>query len=201
MYGSDYYGSLYWVLTTHGTSSPFFIHRASSQIRSHQRHYGHYLRFDHEFIGTLDDSVPRSHQLITYSESKISPNMVRPLPQIMLSLSGSGLARKQRSLVVIVIILLCYIALGGFVNSLLHLSFTKGLCFTLVSIETIGFGDIAPETTGVNIWVCMLVWGLRPGISVYVTAIQSGCQRRVSGMGFIDLNRKAIFYRFASRDL
>ena len=50
-------------------------------------------------------------------------------------------------------ILLCWITLGGIVNSiLLHLSFIDGLYFTVVSIETIGFGDIHPDSTGSRIF-------------------------------------------------
>lgn len=68
--------------------------------------------------------------------------------------AGSGLTRKQRSLMIVIIILLCYIALGGLVNGLLiHLSFIDGLYFTICIIETIGFGDIVPVSTGARIWV------------------------------------------------
>ncbi|KIJ29275.1 hypothetical protein M422DRAFT_71237 [Sphaerobolus stellatus SS14] len=67
--------------------------------------------------------------------------------------SGSGITRKQRSLVVIVMILLCWITFGGLMNSvLLHLTFIDGLYFTIVSIETIGFGDIHPNSTGSRIF-------------------------------------------------
>ncbi|KZT70402.1 voltage-gated potassium channel [Daedalea quercina L-15889] len=70
--------------------------------------------------------------------------------------SGSGLTRKQRSLVILVIILLMYIALGALINSvLLHLSYINGLYFTVVSIETIGFGDIVARDTGARVWVCI----------------------------------------------
>src|SRR5262245_17418940 len=56
---------------------------------------------------------------------------------------------------IIVIILLCYIALGALINSLLqHLSFINGLYFTVVTIETIGFGDIAPKTSGARAFTC-----------------------------------------------
>ncbi|KAF8520938.1 hypothetical protein BU17DRAFT_46135 [Hysterangium stoloniferum] len=70
------------------------------------------------------------------------------------SKSGTGLTQKQRSLVVIVIILLCWITLGGLVNSvLLHLTYINGLYFTVVSIETIGFGDIHPDSTSSRIFI------------------------------------------------
>ncbi|KAF8597619.1 hypothetical protein BDV93DRAFT_367439 [Ceratobasidium sp. AG-I] len=62
--------------------------------------------------------------------------------------SGSGLTRKQRSLVIIVMVLLCYIALGALCYSfIIGLSFQNGLYFTVVSIETVGFGDIILTTT------------------------------------------------------
>ncbi|KAJ1302364.1 hypothetical protein OPQ81_001178 [Rhizoctonia solani] len=62
--------------------------------------------------------------------------------------SGSGLTRKQRLLVIIVMVLLCYIALGAMCYSfIMNLSFQNGLYFTVVSIETVGFGDIILTTT------------------------------------------------------
>ncbi|KAI0747018.1 hypothetical protein C8Q80DRAFT_1220221 [Daedaleopsis nitida] len=72
---------------------------------------------------------------------------------------GSGLTNRQRALMIIVIVLLAYIALGALVNSyLLHLSFVDGLYFTVVSIETIGFGDVSPNpparAIGVTIAMC-----------------------------------------------
>ncbi|KAG8954860.1 hypothetical protein FRC04_010343 [Tulasnella sp. 424] len=63
--------------------------------------------------------------------------------------NSSGLTRKQRSLVIMVMILLCYIALGsGVFAELIGLTFQDGLYYTVVSIETIGFGDITPNNTG-----------------------------------------------------
>ena len=68
---------------------------------------------------------------------------------------GSGLTRKQRTLVIIIMILFCYICFGALINSLLQeLTFINGLYFTLVTIETIGFGDIVPETTGSRVFIC-----------------------------------------------
>ncbi|KAJ7222053.1 hypothetical protein B0H12DRAFT_1241106 [Mycena haematopus] len=67
--------------------------------------------------------------------------------------SGSGLTRRQRSLVILVILLLSYIALGALIHSfLLSLNFIDAMYFTLVSIETIGFGDIQPHTTGARLF-------------------------------------------------
>lgn len=71
---------------------------------------------------------------------------------------GSGLTRRQRALMIIVIVLLVYIAFGALINSLLlHLTFIDGLYFTVVSIETIGFGDIVPKSTGARVWTCVYV--------------------------------------------
>ena len=68
---------------------------------------------------------------------------------------GSGLTRRQRSLVIIIIGLFCYIALGALVNSLLlDLTFINGLYFTVVTIETIGFGDIVPNSRSSRIFIC-----------------------------------------------
>ncbi|KAL4264001.1 two pore domain potassium channel family protein [Pleurotus pulmonarius] len=69
--------------------------------------------------------------------------------------SGNGLTRKQRSLVIVVIVLMCYIALGALVHSyLLQLSFINALYFSVVTIETVGLGDITPKTTGARVFVC-----------------------------------------------
>jgi hypothetical protein len=71
-------------------------------------------------------------------------------------LTGSGLTRKQRTLVIIIMVLFSYTCIGGLINSLLlKLSFLDGLYFTLVTIETIGFGDIVPKTTGSRLFVCI----------------------------------------------
>ncbi|OSD08778.1 hypothetical protein PYCCODRAFT_1401521 [Trametes coccinea BRFM310] len=71
---------------------------------------------------------------------------------------GSGLTRKQRSLMIVFIVLLVYIAFGALINSiLLHLSFINGLYFSVVSIETIGFGDIVPHSTGARVWTCFYI--------------------------------------------
>ena len=49
-----------------------------------------------------------------------------------------------------------YIALGAWINSvLLHLNYINGLYFTVVSIETIGFGDIVARSAGARVWVCV----------------------------------------------
>jgi potassium channel subfamily K, other eukaryote len=53
---------------------------------------------------------------------------------------GSGLTRKQRSLVISVMVLLCYIAFGAAVQIGLieGLTYLNALYFTVVTIETIG---------------------------------------------------------------
>ncbi|KAF7309023.1 Tandem pore domain k+ channel [Mycena kentingensis (nom. inval.)] len=63
--------------------------------------------------------------------------------------SGSGLTRRQRSLAILVIILLTYIAVGSLIHSLLlDLNFIDAMYFSVASIETVGFGDIKPVSTG-----------------------------------------------------
>jgi potassium channel subfamily K len=77
--------------------------------------------------------------------------------------------RRQRSLLIIVMILLVYIAFGALVNSLLiDLDFINGLYFTVVSIETVGFGDIVPDNTGSRVFMCFyIVFGiLNLGVAV-----------------------------------
>jgi len=52
---------------------------------------------------------------------------------------GSGLTSKQRSLVIIVMILLSYISLGSFIQSkLLDIPFLSALYFSVASLESIG---------------------------------------------------------------
>ncbi|KZO91976.1 hypothetical protein CALVIDRAFT_601812 [Calocera viscosa TUFC12733] len=72
--------------------------------------------------------------------------------------SGSGLTAKQRSLVIVVMLLICYIALGALINSFANnLSFQDALYFTIVTIETIGYGDIVPTTVFGQIFICFYV--------------------------------------------
>lgn len=55
-----------------------------------------------------------------------------------------------------------YIAIGALINSLImSLNFVDGLYFTVVTIETIGFGDIHPTNTGTRIFTCCyMVFGI-----------------------------------------
>jgi len=63
--------------------------------------------------------------------------------------TGSGLTRKQRSLVIIVIVLLFYIAIGSLIQSyLLKLTFIDALYFTVTSIEAVG--KTLPQITTPN---------------------------------------------------
>jgi hypothetical protein len=65
------------------------------------------------------------------------------------SKSGSGLTGKQRSLVIVVMILLAYLGFGAIVYCfMLNLTFLDALYFAVCSSLTIGFGDITPTTTG-----------------------------------------------------
>ncbi|KAF8324297.1 uncharacterized protein EI90DRAFT_3129999 [Cantharellus anzutake] len=67
--------------------------------------------------------------------------------------SGSGLTNKQRSLVIIVMILLVWIAAGaGVFTVLLEIPFQTALYFTVVTIETIGFGDFYPKHGGTRVF-------------------------------------------------
>ncbi|KAI0084730.1 hypothetical protein BDY19DRAFT_997463 [Irpex rosettiformis] len=104
------------------------------------------------------------------------------------SRSGSGLTRKQRALVIIVIVLLLYIAFGALVNSfLLDLDFVNGLYFTVVTIETIGFGDIHPDNTSSRVFTCCyLPFGIiNIGVAVAMTretvleGLELGYRKRV----------------------
>ena len=55
-------------------------------------------------------------------------------------------------------ILLLYIAFGALVNSyLIGLDFINGLYFTVVSIETVGFGDIVPDNTASRVFICFYI--------------------------------------------
>ncbi|KDQ56001.1 hypothetical protein JAAARDRAFT_208252 [Jaapia argillacea MUCL 33604] len=67
--------------------------------------------------------------------------------------SGSGLTHKQRALVTIVMVFMLQIGFCALINSLLMgLSFLDALYFTVVTVETIGFGDIVPTTVGSRIF-------------------------------------------------
>lgn len=81
----------------------------------------------------------------------------------------SGLTGKQRSLTIIIIVLLCYVALGAAVHApLLSISFVNALYFTVVCIETVGFGDIDPKTPGARIFSSLFTTG---GIVILAVAI------------------------------
>lgn len=70
--------------------------------------------------------------------------------------TGSGITKQQRSLIIITITFLTYSALGALLTSLLmHLTFLDGLYFTLVTTLTIGFGDIHPNTPVQRVVICL----------------------------------------------
>ena len=105
------------------------------------------------------------------------------------SLLGSGVSRKQRSLLIIVILLLVYIAFGALVTSfLINLDFIDALYFTVVSIETVGFGDIVPDNTASRVFMCFyIIFGiLNLGVAVGVARetiferLQISYQRRLA---------------------
>lgn len=91
----------------------------------------------------------------------------------LLIYAGSGLTRKQRTLMIILIFLFIYIALGSMINSfMLSLTFINGLYFTVTTIETIGFGDIVPDSTGSRVFVCFYaVFGII-NIAVVIRMVQ-----------------------------
>ncbi|KAF5383291.1 hypothetical protein D9615_005020 [Tricholomella constricta] len=105
--------------------------------------------------------------------------------------SGSGLTRKQRTLVISVMALLTYMAFGGLVQTyLIGLTFLNALYFTVVSIETIGFGDIVPNSTGSRVFTCFYsIFGIvNLALTVGLTretvleAIEVGYRKRVKAM-------------------
>lgn len=73
-------------------------------------------------------------------------------------------------------ILLMWIAFGALINSILmNLSFIDGLYFTVVTIETVGFGDIVPRTTGARIF-----WALHATMGVLNLALAvSTCRETI----------------------
>ena len=105
------------------------------------------------------------------------------------SVLGSGVSHKQRSLLIIVMLLLVYIAFGALINSfLIKLDFIDALYFTVVSIETVGFGDIAPDNISSRAFLCFyIIFGiLNLGVAVGVARetifeqLQSSYQRRLA---------------------
>ncbi|KAJ7753828.1 hypothetical protein B0H16DRAFT_1544072 [Mycena metata] len=88
------------------------------------------------------------------------------------------LTRRQRSLAILVILLLCYIALGALIHSILMgLNFIDAMYFTLVSIETIGFGDIHPDTTGGRLFTCIYA-----AFGIVTIALTVGYRKRVQAV-------------------
>ena len=86
-------------------------------------------------------------------------------------------------------LLLVYIAFGALVNSyLIDLDFINGLYFTVVSIETVGFGDIVPDNTGSRVFMCFyIIFGIMNlGVAVGVARetifeqLQSSYRKRLA---------------------
>ncbi|KAI0074973.1 voltage-gated potassium channel [Panus rudis PR-1116 ss-1] len=105
--------------------------------------------------------------------------------------SGSGLTRKQRSLVIIVMVLLVYVAFGALCNTFIQdLTFIDGLYFTVVTIETVGFGDITPNNTGARVFTCCyMVFGIiNIGVAIGMTretileGLEVGYRKRIRRM-------------------
>ena len=86
-------------------------------------------------------------------------------------------------------LLLVYIAFGALVNSILiKLDFIDALYFTVVSIETVGFGDITPDSTSSRVFMSFyIIFGiLNLGVAVGVARetifeqLQNSYQRRLA---------------------
>jgi hypothetical protein len=66
---------------------------------------------------------------------------------------GSGLTRKQRALVIVVMILLTDLGFGALIYCfMMDIKFLDALYFSVCSILTIGFGDISPSTSGARVF-------------------------------------------------
>ena len=100
---------------------------------------------------------------------------------------GSGITRKQRSLVIINIIFLAYVAIGALISALtMALTFVDALYFTIVTTLTIGFGDIVPITAAQRTIVCLyavlgiIILGaaVRLTSAAVLEALQAGYLRR-----------------------
>ncbi|PVG03251.1 hypothetical protein CPB86DRAFT_749431 [Serendipita vermifera] len=93
------------------------------------------------FASTITSLVVTATLIIDYWRT---PNFAK---------SGSGLTRKQRSLVIIVMILLTYLGFGALIYCfMIDIRFLDALYFVVCSSLTIGFGDIAPSTSGAKVF-------------------------------------------------
>jgi len=91
-----------------------------------------------------------------FSESGGVRNFFSPRVKFLRSPVGSGLTRRQRSLVIITIIFLSYIALGASSRLFsLNLSFVNGLFFHTRHHAYHRFGDIVPTTEVQRVVVCI----------------------------------------------
>jgi len=146
-------------------------------------------------------------QTVNFAQSgQINLPSYYPLSPTLNTVKGSGLTHKQRSLVIIVIILLAYISLGSAVLSvMLKITFIDALYLSVVSIEGIGrhcftlasfyserflsgFGDIHPTTSEARIFSCFYIAGgiinlaLAAALSreTLLEAIAVGFQKRIN---------------------
>lgn len=84
-------------------------------------------------------------------------------------ISGSGLTKKQTQLVIVIMVLLVYISLGSLLWSLLlNIQFEAALYFTCVTLLSVGFGDILPNTTASRI---VLFFYAPLGITLFAVTI------------------------------
>ena len=85
-------------------------------------------------------------------------------------------------------ILLMWIAFGALINSfLLDLTFIDGMYFTVVTIETVGFGDITPSKTSARIFAV-----LHATIGILNLALAVGTCRETIIEGFEHGYRKRV---------
>ncbi|KAI9290755.1 voltage-gated potassium channel [Neoconidiobolus thromboides FSU 785] len=74
--------------------------------------------------------------------------------QDQLRRKGSGITNSQRTLVVFAILVSMWSAIGAIIfSSVENWTFTRGIYFTMVTMTTIGFGDLVPKELGTRIFL------------------------------------------------
>lgn len=122
------------------------------------------------------------------------------LPSAVLTDTGSGLSEKQRSLVISVMVLLCYISLGALLFSfLLGYSFVNSLFFTVVTLSSLGLGDQTPNTTAsraflfffCTIGLILLAFTIALGRETIIERFETSYRRRREALAARTRERKA----------
>jgi hypothetical protein len=132
-----------------------------------------------------------------FDKAGVSPCLISFIRSCAQPRQGSGITRKQRSLVIITIIFLTYIALGALITSLaMSLTFVNGLYFTIVTTLTIGFGDIVPITPAQRFMVCL--YGVF-GIVILGAAVRLASEAVLEGLE-VGYRRRLQEYRRRRRD-